>query len=210
MSDRSTICLYAGLLGLLLAAGCQPPARHHPDQTAISTPMAPEGGEQGVNQRGQGDDVVRPMRVSGADRDAGVVDPQSVPLADRDPAMTLAALEGATSQSALQSIFFGFDEFNIRSSEQPKLEVVADFLSSNPGAKVVAEGHTDWRGTENYNLNLGDRRANAVRNFLVQAFSVDPSRVEILSKGELEAVTGVGKQDAVAQEDRRVDIFVIN
>jgi peptidoglycan-associated lipoprotein len=66
----------------------------------------------------------------------------------------------------------------------------------------VLVGHCDWRGTAEYNLGLGDRRANAVRAFLISK-GADSRRLETLSKGSTDAKQGGG--DAEWQKDRRVD-----
>jgi peptidoglycan-associated lipoprotein len=117
-------------------------------------------------------------------------------------------LNPGAMETPFESIFFGFDEYTVRASERGKLERLSAYLRDNPSARLVAEGHTDWRGTEAYNMGLGDRRANAVKNYLVSGLNVNPSRVDVLSKGELEATAETGKQDAVAQQDRRVDIYI--
>lgn len=130
-------------------------------------------------------------------------------LTQRDTAL-LNSVNGANGGAGdlLQSIYFGYDEYSIRQSERAKLAETLRFLQSNPGAKVIAEGHTDWRGTNEYNLGLGDRRANSVKSFLV-GLGANGNNVAILSKGELDAVQDVAKGSSQATNDRRVDILVV-
>ncbi|TVR45320.1 MAG: flagellar motor protein MotB [Puniceicoccaceae bacterium] len=106
----------------------------------------------------------------------------------------------------LPSVFFDFDSSAIRSAERPKLEEVASYLRNNPNTRLLLEGHCDWRGTTEYNLGLGDRRANSVRSYLV-TLGVNTGRLETLSKGDLEAVVG-GTEEQMAR-DRRVEVIVL-
>ena len=80
-------------------------------------------------------------------------------------------------------IYFDFDSSNLTPEAQRVVEAHAQYLAGNPGMAVVLEGHADERGTREYNLALGARRANAARDFLV-AQGVDPSRIETVSYGK--------------------------
>ena len=63
-------------------------------------------------------------------------------------------------------MYFGFDQYNINQSERGKLAEIADFLKTNPKAKLLIEGYCDWKGTPAYNKSLGDRRATTVKAYL--------------------------------------------
>jgi len=106
----------------------------------------------------------------------------------------------------LPSVFFDFDSAAVRVSERAKLSEAADYLNNNIGARVLLEGHCDWRGTTDYNMGLGDRRATAVRDFLA-TLGIAASRVETVSKGDLEAADS--GSEAQMQEDRRVEVIVV-
>jgi peptidoglycan-associated lipoprotein len=80
-------------------------------------------------------------------------------------------------------IQFDFDKYDIRSDAKPVLNDVASWLLKNPAAKLSVEGHCDDRGTNEYNLALGDRRAKSARDFLV-ALGVASKKIEIVSYGE--------------------------
>lgn len=129
-------------------------------------------------------------------------------LITRDPSMTgISGLNDFDGLTPFVSIYFGFDQFAVSEAERQKLSQVAQQLRSYPGSKLIAEGHTDWRGTNEYNLALGDRRASSVRSYLLGLGADEP--ISVTSKGELEATENVEKNDSRAQADRRVDVFVV-
>jgi peptidoglycan-associated lipoprotein len=113
---------------------------------------------------------------------------------------------GEQIRNILQPIFFEFDRSTIGSSERNKAMAAAEHLRSNPGDRLLIEGHCDWRGTTEYNLGLGDRRASSVRDFLV-SLGIDGSRIEVLSKGDLEATQGASDQQMA--RDRRAELVVL-
>lgn len=106
----------------------------------------------------------------------------------------------------LEPVFFEFDRSAIRQGERPKVMAAAEHLRSNPQEYLLIEGHCDWRGTTEYNLGLGDRRATAVKDYLV-SLGISASRIEVLSMGDLQAVQG-GTEEQMAR-DRRAELIVI-
>lgn len=80
-------------------------------------------------------------------------------------------------------VFFAYDSFSLTPEATSQLELQAQWLSQYPSVNVVVEGHADERGTREYNLALGDRRATAVKNYLV-SLGVDPRRIETISYGK--------------------------
>jgi len=86
-------------------------------------------------------------------------------------------------QAKIQDIHFDFDRYDIRSDAMPVLQEVASMLLRNRNLKVITEGHADERGTSEYNLALGDRRANSVREHLI-SLGVPSGRIETISYGE--------------------------
>lgn len=100
-------------------------------------------------------------------------------------------------------VFFGSDRYDINSESRATLEKQANWLAQYPNLNVTIEGHADERGTREYNLALGERRANSVKNFLV-ALGVDPRRIDTVTYGkERPAVPGNGP-DAWNQNRRGV------
>ena len=106
------------------------------------------------------------------------------------------------SASVVEPIYFALDRYAVAPAERPKLQNAIKWLADNPGTNLVLVGHSDWRGTAEYNLGLGDRRAASVKRYL-ESLGVDATRVETLSKGSTDAKQGGGEADW--QKDRRVD-----
>jgi peptidoglycan-associated lipoprotein len=98
-------------------------------------------------------------------------------------------------------VFFAFDSSALSGMAQDTLRRQADWLNANPGVQAVIEGHADERGTREYNLALGDRRANAVRSFLI-GLGVEPERVRTISYGEERPVAAGSNPEAWAQNRR--------
>jgi peptidoglycan-associated lipoprotein len=98
-----------------------------------------------------------------ADASARVTVSAPPPPAAPEPSMTLEQM----FSSQVADAYFDLDSADIRADARVALAKTADFLKAHPEAKVVIEGHCDERGSTEYNLALGDRRANAVKNFLV-------------------------------------------
>ena len=86
-------------------------------------------------------------------------------------------------KDVFEDIYFDYDEYGIRADAKPVLENIASWLLKNKSAKILIEGHCDSRGTNEYNLALGDRRAKATKDYL-GALGIASDRVEILSYGE--------------------------
>jgi len=106
-------------------------------------------------------------------------------------------------ESAGDRVFFAFDRSDITPEAQEILARQADWLRRYPNVTVTIEGHCDERGTREYNLALGERRAQAVKNVLV-ASGIPPSRISTISYGkERPAVVG-SSEEAYAQNRRAV------
>ena len=105
------------------------------------------------------------------------------------------------------TIFFDYDKSILTPESQRTLEQQAVWLKQFPGAAVTIQGHADERGTREYNLALGDRRATAVKNFLT-ALGVDDSSIEIISYGK-ERPAALGHNEAAWAQNRR-GVTIIN
>lgn len=106
----------------------------------------------------------------------------------------------------LPSVYFDFDSSSISASERGKLQQAADYLMDNPTAGLLIEGHCDWYGTAEYNLALGERRANSASDY-ISTLGIQTSRIETLSKGSLEATAGLEKTQSI--QDRRADLIIL-
>ena len=108
---------------------------------------------------------------------------------------------------AAQTVHFNLDSSAINKPEQPKIEEVATYYKANPGQLLLIEGHCDERGTEGYNLALGDRRALALREYLVN-LGVSPESIHTVSFGEQKPVA-TGHTDAAWKQNRRGQFILI-
>jgi peptidoglycan-associated lipoprotein len=104
-------------------------------------------------------------------------------------------------------IFFDTDQSNVDAEDQAVLRSQAQWLAANPAARVTLEGHADERGTREYNLALGERRANAAKNYLV-SLGVDASRISVISFGK-ERPDAVGSDEAAWARNRRAVTVVV-
>lgn len=103
------------------------------------------------------------------------------------------------------TVLFDYDSAVLNSRASGILDRQAAWLQGYPDTSVTVEGHADERGTREYNLALGDRRANAVRNYLV-ALDVAPSRILTISYGEERPVDPGSTEQAYAQNRRAVTV----
>jgi OOP family OmpA-OmpF porin len=102
---------------------------------------------------------------------------------------------------------FDFDKANVKPESQADIKALADFMNQYPQTTTVVEGHTDARGTDAYNQKLSERRANAVREVLVNQYGVDASRVNAVGYGESRPVAD-NASDAGRAINRRVEAEV--
>jgi peptidoglycan-associated lipoprotein len=101
----------------------------------------------------------------------------------------------------LGDIFFDYDKFNIKKEFEPVLTKNAELLLNNPGVTLLIEGHCDERGTNEYNIALGEKRAKAVMDFYV-TYGVDSGRLSMVSYGEERPFARGGNEEAWAQNRR--------
>ncbi len=102
------------------------------------------------------------------------------------------------ANTALKDINFDFDSSEIRDADKPKLQSVASFMKAYASARIMIEGHCDERGTVEYNLALGDRRAVAAQNYL-SGLGVNRDRMGTISYGkEKPKVTGQSEESFFA------------
>ena len=107
-------------------------------------------------------------------------------------------------QSANRIVYFDYDSFAIRPEFQPVIEAHARFIKGDKNRKVVLEGHTDERGGREYNLALGQKRAEAVRR-AIGLLGVSDSQLEAVSFGK-EKPAVQGTTEAALEKNRRVEI----
>ncbi|MDG2534644.1 peptidoglycan-associated lipoprotein Pal [Sphingomonas sp. HITSZ_GF] len=109
---------------------------------------------------------------------------------------------------ASDTIHFAFDQYDIDPEARAILDSQAQWLSSHPNTRITIEGHCDERGTREYNLGLGDRRANAAKNYLASR-GISPTRITTISYGK-ERPIALGSDDASWAQNRRAVTIVIS
>lgn len=121
------------------------------------------------------------------------------PLSD----MTLDEINAA---EFLKNVFYDFDKYDLTQDAIGQLEQNGRWLMANPSVKVIIEGHCDERGTDEYNLALGEKRANAARDFLVR-FGIESERLMTASYGESRPFDP-GHDEAAWAQNRRAHFRV--
>lgn len=141
---------------------------------------------------------------------SGAVDTEGL---SEDAALAAQNLAGASAKGvtdankaflAKRVVYFDYDSSELSTTDVQTLQAHAQFLMANAESKVALTGHTDERGTREYNMALGERRAKAVESFLV-TMGVNATQLEAVSYGkEMPAV--VGHDESVWKQNRRVEI----
>jgi peptidoglycan-associated lipoprotein len=148
---------------------------------------------QDTTQTGTGNSNINPEAVA--------LPGENINLTQRDSSL---GTPDDANKSVVDAIYFALDRYAVASAERPKLEAAIKWLKDNPTKSLVLIGHCDWRGTAEYNLGLGENRANSVKRYL-ESLGADAKRLETLSKGSTDAKQG-GSESEWAK-DRRVDFI---
>lgn len=115
--------------------------------------------------------------------DTGAVDVPEVSEEDMGPGYAMGSQNHLDAIASASLVYFGYDRYDLTSDARSSLQAQAKWMGEYSSVNLVVEGHCDERGTREYNLALGERRANAVRNYLV-ALGVDSSRLTVVSYGK--------------------------
>ena len=102
-------------------------------------------------------------------------------------------------------VFFAYDSYSLAASAQATLNKQAKWLKANPSVAIAVEGHADERGTREYNLALGDRRASAVKDYLMSQ-GISSNRISTISYGKERPVKSGSNDTAWAQNRRSVSV----
>jgi len=172
-------------IGLTVLAGCSSPSKRHGAGPGGDTDLSglPAGGTDSLNPNGVG--IPANSRPDGINPDTDV----------------------DYSQLEAQTVYFDYDSSTIRPSERDKLTQLASWLKDHGDKRLYLAGHTDVRGTPEYNRGLGERRADSVREYLV-GLGVDAGRLFTISYGSDRPAT-TGTDDASYAKNRRVAPGVI-
>ncbi|MCP3955501.1 MAG: peptidoglycan-associated lipoprotein Pal [Desulfobacterales bacterium] len=189
---RKKLWIHLALLlvipGLLFTASC---AKKTVKSTDTSTSTAAE------EQSKQADEAAVQAREQQAAAEAAAQ--MAEDTAQRDMLLLKNMFES-------ESIYYDFDSAALSPVAQGILSGKADYLRDNPGTQVIVEGHCDERGTPEYNLALGDRRAESAKSFLIN-LGIDASRFTTVSYGE-ESPVDTGHDEEAWAKNRRAKFLV--
>jgi peptidoglycan-associated lipoprotein len=121
--------------------------------------------------------------------------------------LSIEALNDPNSPLSQRVIYFAFDSSEVAEEDRPLVEMHAAFLAANPGVKVSLEGHTDERGAREYNIGLGEHRAQAVRRML-ELQGASAGQISTVSYGE-EKPAVEGNDESAWAMNRRVELVYV-
>jgi len=187
------------LVGIVLAPACRskkaPPPKLVPTtDTTASVPNVPTVATTTETQVSNPPDFVQPQ-------------PQPSVTVETLPNDVEELNRVAEQRGYLQDAFYSFDESTLTTDAQSALTSSATWLKKNSQYNLLIEGHCDERGTEQYNLALGDRRANSAKEYIV-ALGVDVSRIRTVSYGE-ERPFDSGHDEAAWAKNRRAHLVIV-
>jgi len=180
--------LRTGTLGMIFAiatlTGCTTLNSKNNDSATASGPLANDLGNEGTEINSVAEPICSPAELSAL----------------------AAVLQSADQRSAIkQTVFlFGTDKFNLQPDTFGVLTAHAALLKQQAGLRLKVGGHTDQRGTADYNLALGERRANTVATFLTAA-GVKTTQMRVISFGE-EKPVAAGNDEAAWSKNRRAEL----
>ena len=183
------------LTAAAVLAACEGTAGTVEDDTGIVSQTT-----DGVSTSGTGDDSVSSTGTTIAG--TGATDATGTGAQE---AFQGHPLDNPTGGLAARTIYFDFDSSEVADSELASIEAHARYLSENSGALITLEGHGDERGSREYNIALGERRAVAVRQLMTLLGATDP-QIHTISYGE-ERPVAVGHDDSAWKLNRRVEII---
>lgn len=142
-------------------------------------------------------------QTAGAAQNAAAVEVSTVEKAQTVEEMQQAKFDALRQE---QTVYFGFDTSKVDAKYLELLQAHADYLIKNPNQTVMVEGHCDERGTPEYNIALGERRAKAVAQYL-QNLGVMQSQISTVSYGEEKPLDLTRTQDGFAKNRRAVLVY---
>ena len=163
---KTTLIAVLAITGIIGSIGCSQKKISTADQ-ASSTPSTTQ---------------TRPVETKDTAADSKKIPTESVTSLDKDKKDTIPAYIKEL-QSKLQDISFAYDKYELSDDGKKTAKILSDMLAKNKKVRVTVEGHCDERGTNEYNLALGDRRAKIVKDYLI-VLGVAANRIEMISYGE--------------------------
>lgn len=181
MLKKIAVLTFICALVLAFSTSCKPKAK--------TTPPPPPAQEQ--------------PKVEKVDEAAAVTKPA---LTEEEIFMS-KSLEQINMEAPLKMIHFDYDQYMIREDAKPMLEEDAAWMKKFGSAKVLIEGHCDERGTEEYNLALGEKRAKSTYDYLA-SLGVSPERMKVISYGKSQPLD-TGHTETSWQKNRRAQFLII-
>ncbi len=197
-----------------------------PDSDDEETPSLKE---QGVRIEGRSAPLepsqVQATDVVGSDLDTGQgsgsqAETKAVAVSDAKVEQILTDLNAETTSEGIlinlpENILFDFDQANLKPAAKPTLEKINQLLTHYQNVPVAINGHTDSKGSDTYNQSLSEKRASAVKTYLVGSFGVSSSRLQAKGYGETKPVAANTKPNGSdnpsgRQENRRVEVIIEN
>jgi len=129
------------------------------------------------------------------------------PMLTEEEIFMKKTLEEINQEKPLAMIFFDYDKYNIREDAAPVLEDNARWLKNHQTVKILIEGHCDERGTEEYNLALGERRAKSTMDYLV-SLGIPIEKIRIISYGKSQPLDP-GHDESAWAKNRRAQFLII-
>lgn len=158
--------------------------------------------EQQVDTQSAGKDALSEKSKTQEQQSLRRTEPDTIVETQRQKAqMADSGTPMSELQSRLKDVYFDFDRYDIRDDAKPVLKEASAGLMKNREVKVIIEGHCDERGTNEYNLGLGDRRANAVKDYLL-SLGIPAGKIETVSYGEEKPVCNEATEECWAKNRR--------
>ncbi|HPC85020.1 MAG TPA: peptidoglycan-associated lipoprotein Pal [Smithellaceae bacterium] len=174
------------VFSLTIFSGCAEKKAVVKDETAIQEQKV-AAAQQGAPAAVTTDDEAAQKAKEAADREAALKEQAAKEEAAKKAAAARAAWAKKNAEALLdlnlQNVYFDYDKSSIRPDAREILKANAEIFTKNSSAKIVVEGHCDERGTAEYNMALGERRAQEVKQYLVN-LGIDASRIETISYGK--------------------------
>jgi len=196
-----------GSMGSSSGDGLGAPGATFPDLSLSTKPEDPEtGGLRGFDSV-SGGKAPSEERLGGGGTMLAKVEPsESTARQIEDIRREQAKEQAASAEAGLRDVFFGYDSWTISEEGRQSLTQDAQWIKTNGGALVKIEGHCDERGTLAYNLVLGEKRAKAVRNYLVE-LGVGANRLSVVSYGKERPFCNE-RSETCYQQNRRGHVVV--
>ncbi|MEP6572125.1 MAG: peptidoglycan-associated lipoprotein Pal [Gemmatimonadota bacterium] len=193
MSSRALSLLFA--VSVIAACG----GKAAPEQPA---PSGTTNSDAATRARQDSIDAANRARAEADARDRADRDRMAREAADRG-----AHDRGSVLEQLATMIHFDYDKADVQEADNQVLDLKAGILSANPAVRLRVSGHADERGSDEYNLAIGNRRAAAAKRYLVNK-GVDAARIEVISYGE-ERPLDPGHDEAAYTKNRRAEFEVI-